>query len=335
MDFGHKYTDEELKRLERKFKKVYKQAEKEASEKLQTHLQKFADKDAVMRARLASGEVTAKQYKDWRAMQMMTGKRWEDIRDDIANRYANARKEALIATNASLVDVFAENVNYSTYTLESFTGVNTSFALYNRTTVGRLVRDNPNLLPLKEVDGKNFTTKVVRWNQQKVSSAVAQGILIGEGSKKIAKRLRQVTGMNYRSAVLNARTALTAAECAGKLESYRRGAEYGIDTKKQWIATHDGRTRHTHRQVDRQVVPLNETFGNGCEYPADPLAEPAETYNCRCSMIPVVDGQALDMSQSNTATGQTYEEWKNDRAFYEPRNTVDPIKQIPLEKWKK
>lgn len=314
MDFGHKYTDEELKRLERKFRKVYKQAEKEASEKLQTHLQKFADKDAVMRERLASGEVTAKQYKDWRAMQMMTGKRWEDIRDDLANKYANARKEALVATNASMIDVFVENVNYSTFTIEAFTGVDTSFSLYNQTAVRRMVRENPNLLPLKEVEGKEFTTKVVRWNQQKVTSAVMQGVLMGEGSRGIARRLKQVTGMNYRSSVLNARTSLTAAECAGKLESYQRGAEYGIETKKQWIATHDGRTRHTHRQIDGQVVPLNETFGNGCEYPADPLADPAETYNCRCSMVPVVDGQSLDMTQGNTATGESYEVWKKGRA---------------------
>lgn len=314
MDKGHVYTDKELKRLERRFKKAYSQAEKEVQAKLTAHLKKFEAKDVIMRQKLADGSITAEQYKYWRTGQIMTGKQWQTVRDGIALRYTNAHKETLKAINDSMLDVYAENINYSTFAIESFTGVNTAFQMYDASTVRRLLRDEPNLLPLKKVDGRGFTTKVERWNRQKVSSAVLQGVIQGEGSAKIAKRLKTVTNMDMRSSVLNARTALTSAESAGRLDAYTRASELGIDTQKQWIATHDGRTRHTHRQVDGEIVPLKEQFSNGCKYPADPLAEPAETYNCRCRIVPVVDGQGIDMP--DTANGMNYEEWKNEKARY-------------------
>lgn len=59
-------------------------------------------------------------------------------------------------------------------------------------------------------------------------------------------------------------------------------------TRKQWIAIEDDVTRPTHRDVDMRVLPINQYFlvGNSLmRYPKDPLGNPEEIINCRCSII--------------------------------------------------
>ncbi|WP_203236863.1 phage minor head protein [Nocardia panacis] len=54
---------------------------------------------------------------------------------------------------------------------------------------------------------------------------------------------------------------------------------------KVWIALHDTRTRHTHRQADRQRVSLAADFivgGVSLRYPGDPSGPPGEVIGCRC-----------------------------------------------------
>lgn len=307
MDKGRQYADKELKALEKRIAKFYGQAEKEVQKKLDNHLAKFAVKDKIKQAELKQGKISKEGYRKWRENQIMTGEQWATLRDEIAYRYTNAADEAYKAVNASMMDVYAENVNYSTFCIEAFTGANTSYALMDYALVRKLVKDEPNLLPLKEVDGKKY----VRWNRQKVSQAVAMGLVQGDATKEISKRLRTVTNMDIASSIRNARTSITAAESIGRYDSYTRAAELGIKVDKQWIATQDGRTRHTHRQIDGEIVPLNETFSNGCEFPADPMGLPAETYNCRCRIVPAVDGKGIDTESTYLdVDGMDYDEWK-------------------------
>lgn len=55
--------------------------------------------------------------------------------------------------------------------------------------------------------------------------------------------------------------------------------------EKTWIATIDGKTRHTHFAADGQRTPLTGTFTVGAaqlQFPADPAGPAAEVKNCRC-----------------------------------------------------
>lgn len=57
------------------------------------------------------------------------------------------------------------------------------------------------------------------------------------------------------------------------------------DLEKVWIATIDGKTRHTHFAADGQRAPLSGTFtvGNAAlRFPGDPDGPPGEVLNCRC-----------------------------------------------------
>ena len=60
--------------------------------------------------------------------------------------------------------------------------------------------------------------------------------------------------------------------------------------KKRWVATHDSRTRPSHRKLDGVTLPVHEKFpglDGGLLYPGDPQAPPSETHNCRCVLIAV------------------------------------------------
>lgn len=59
-------------------------------------------------------------------------------------------------------------------------------------------------------------------------------------------------------------------------------------TVKEWIAVQDARTRVTHSIASGQQIPLEQNFvvgGDRLKYPGDPKGSPAETINCRCSVI--------------------------------------------------
>lgn len=155
-----------------------------------------------------------------------------------------------------------------------------SFTLLDAHTVERLQRDGDIKLPRKKVD----IPKDERWNTKQMSSKLLQGILAGDAIPTIASSLMQVIGNNAAAAVRNARTMVTGAENVGRLDSYEDLAEKGVVQKKVWIATADDRTRESHLLLDGEEVDIDKPFSNGLMYPADPSGDPAEVYNCRCSM---------------------------------------------------
>ena len=155
-----------------------------------------------------------------------------------------------------------------------------SFTLLDAHTVDRLRREGDVKLPYKKVN----IPKDERWNTKLMASKLLQGILAGDSIPDIAKSLLSVVGYNAASAVRNARTMVTGAENLGRLDSYDDLAEQGVIQKKVWIATADDRTRESHLELDGEEVDIDQPFSNGLMYPADPSGDPAEVYNCRCSM---------------------------------------------------
>jgi SPP1 gp7 family putative phage head morphogenesis protein len=107
---------------------------------------------------------------------------------------------------------------------------------------------------------------------------------------KIAKRIRNVQEMNRTQAIRSARTIVTGAENKGRQDSYAKAEADGIILQKEWLATNDNRTRHSHILLDGDIVDQDKEFDNGLMFPGDPNGEPSEVYNCRCSMTAVVKG---------------------------------------------
>lgn len=311
-DLGHKETDEALGKLERRIKKVYVQAYEETEAKLQDYLSRFATKDKIKQEQLRAGKITQDEYNYWRKGQVMIGKRWQEMVNSLAADYTNANRLAMAMVGDLLPGVYALNHDYGTFQVEKGSMVDTSYTLYDRSTVERLIRDNPNLLPKAKVN----VPKDLRWNKQHVNNAVLQGILQGESNDKIASRLQTVTGMNHAAAIRNARTMTTGAENAGRTDSYKRAAEMGIELEQEWLATLDGRTRDSHRALDGERIPLAKDkwhpakFSNGCRYPGDPEGPAWEVYNCRCTLVVAIKGiDQSDAPRNSKLGGMSYEEW--------------------------
>lgn len=284
MDAGQKQTGKILKEMEKKITAIYEQTAKEVQAKLDDYMRRFRIKDEIKRKALKKGQITEAEYKQWRLGQIMIGKRWEEMETVIATDLTNANMVAASVINDHTPDAYAIGSNYATFEVEAGSMLNTSFTLYDRHTVERLVKENPKLLPKARVD----IPKDLRWNKQKLNSAITQGVLQGEDLDKVSRRLQSVTDMDRSSAIRNARTMMTSAENGGRFNSYLRAEDMGIEMEKQWLASLDGRTRHSHAAQDGEHVPIKEEFSNGLMFPADPDGDPREVYNCRCTMVAVV-----------------------------------------------
>lgn len=346
-DPAHKATDELLRELEGKISKEYQKAATEASVKLQRHMSAFATKDAAKRQELAKGLISQKEYNDWRVGQIMTGKRWEEMRDTLAQDFHNANRIARSVANGYMPEVYAINHNYGTFLIEKGSLLNTSYTLYDRQTIERLLRDNPDLLkppgkqleqtfgefdaykagrhvkisPKKEAAFKKLLkeNKDIRWQHGKIQSVTLQSILQGESVPNMCRRIAREMGEINRAATIRyARTATTEAENAGRINSFRRAKDMGIKMRQQWVATLDDRTRQSHVDMDGEIADVGDTFSNGLRYPADPLGDPEEVYNCRCTLVAVIDGISSDISDlglrnDNHLAQESYEEWKEER----------------------
>ena len=310
-DYGHREADKKLIALARRLHLSYRQARISLSEKIENYLEEFEKQDAEKRALYDSGELSHEDFIKWREQMITDTRAWRDMSAQLANDMTKQNEIAASMINDTLSDVYAINHNYGTYEAEVGSGIDTTYTMYDKFTVKRLLTEDEDLLPHPSVPVK----KDKLWNRQRINSAVLQGILTGEPMKDIAKRLESVSDMTERSAMRNARTAVTGAENAGRIDSYKRAVSMGIKMKQVWLATLDGRTRDSHAMMDGEKVEVGKKFSNGCRYPGDPQGAPAEIYNCRCTLVAEVEGSdAYDASTRTSAylqeKGLTYEQWQ-------------------------
>ena len=323
-DPAHEATDKEIAKIEREIAKEYRQAHKEVTEKLNDYLARFAVKDEIWRKRVENGEIPEKEYIDWRRGQMLIGKRWEGMCETLAQDYANAAKIAQSITKGYAPEVYAINHNYATFDIEKKTGLDTSYTLYSRETIERMYRENPKIYhDYGKAVGKDIKEgKQVAWDKKRVRSVLTQAVLQGESIPKVVKRLEIVTGGDHNAAIRNARTMMTGVQNAGRIDAMNRAQDKGIPVRKQWLATIDGRTRHWHRELDGAVEDLDKPFENSIGkimFPADPDADGANVYNCRCTLLSAIKGFELDVTDPSIRPmpklkDMTYEEWKTAKA---------------------
>lgn len=322
-DLGHKETDKILEELEKKINREYRQAVIETQQKLTEYFADYKRKDQMWQEWVKDGKKTEKEWKEWRTGQMMVGDRWKEMRDTLAEDYHNANQIARSMVNGYMPDVYALNHNYSTFLVEKGAKVDTSYTLYDRQTVERLIRDEPELLqpPGASMKKKLAFRKDLAWQKGQIQSVTLQSILQGESVGKMANRIAETMGeFNHAASIRYARTATTSAENAGRLDGYKRADNMGIKMKQTWIATLDGRTRHEHRQLDGQTVGIDEPFkvdGYEIRYPGDPQAEAFLIWNCRCTTIAQIDGfernpEDMGLRYDEKLGDMTYDEWKNE-----------------------
>lgn len=317
MDAGMKEVDAALAELEKRVHEVYAEAYRDIQDKTEDYFRRFRIKDQIKLKDLNAGKITEDEYRTWRRNQLLVGDRWREMSEVIAQDLANANQIAASMANEFRYDAYAMGHNYGAFSVEAMAGsdIGVSYTLYDRRTVERLIRDEPQLLPNLPPEKMLDIPKDKIWNKQKMTSQLTQGILQGESVPELARRLRSVTDMDEVASLRNARTMANGAQNAGRVDSYKAAQGMGIKLSQQWLATLDGRTRHNHRQIDGEVVEIGKEFSNGCKFPGDPDGRPHEVYNCRCTLIPVIPGISaavddLKVRNHDHLDGMSYEEWK-------------------------
>lgn len=324
-DIGHEQTDKLLDKLERRLASVYRTASKEMQDKITKYFESFAKRDEEMKALIGTTqngkEWTEQDYKQWRLNQIGRGKRFETLRNQLAERMTKANEVATAYINDATPGVYSLNRNYIAYTIEKISG-NVGFTLWDESTVKRLLVQEPDLMPYYPQKRALKRGIDLKWGKKQITSQITQSILQGENLKQMADRLQKnIPTMNRDSAIRAARTAFTGAQNGGRMDSYKAAEDMGVKVRKRWVATKDGRTRHSHRRLDGQTVDWDEKFSNGCRYPGDPRGKPEEVYNCRCTMRTVekegIEAEPRQMRVRDPKTGKnvlvdemTYDEWE-------------------------
>ena len=307
-DQAHDFAEQKIAEFQAEVWETYQQAQADAQEALSRFLKRFEKEDERQREKVKAGELSEAEYKAWRKGKILRSRQLSSTLDQVSQAMTEANQVAMAALGGKLPEVYAENANYAAFSICKDTGAAVAFDLVDPDTVGHMLTAGAALLPAVDV------AKDVAWNRKLVSSQLTQGVLLGESIPKIARRVQNVTGSNIATAMRTARTAVTGAECAGRMNSYERARGMGIKLKKEWVSTLDNRTRHSHRQLDGEKVDNDEKakFSNGCRYPGDPTARYAEICNCRCTVIAAVEGFETDDAErwSKLPEGMTYEEWK-------------------------
>ena len=323
MDEGYELTERELLTLEKRIAKVYREAGKELQETIDAYFEKFKERDEKMKA-LIGKEVNGKEwteadYQQWRLNQIGRGKRYEALRDRVAERVTKANETAVAYTNDATPGIYSLNRNFGAYTIEKVAG-DIGFDFWDEQTVKRLITENPELMPFYPPERAVKRGIDLAWGKKQITASVTSSILQGKSIKHMADDLQtRLVTMNRDSAIRTARTAVTGAQNAGRMDSYFAAEKMGIKCRKEWMATLDGRTRHSHAMLDGEVVDNNKKFSNGCRFPGDPQGRPEEIYNCRCTLVSAIEGidtaggqrraRNPETGKSELIENMTYAEW--------------------------
>ena len=194
MDKAHQMTDKIIEGMEKRLAREYKKANSEVAKKLREYLEKFAAEDKKQRGLLEAGEITAKDYSDWRFRHIMMNKRWSDMRETLAEDLHGVNNIAQNIARGGRADVYALNHNYAVYEMEHGSGIDTGLTLYNRDAVERMIKKDPQMLPPpgKRVSKRIAEGKDSRYNNRQIQSVMTQGILQGESIPELARRLERL-----------------------------------------------------------------------------------------------------------------------------------------------
>ena len=323
-DAGHAATDAALQELENRIAEIYAEAARETQKTIDEYFQSFEKRDAEMKSLIGSvqngKEWTEEDYQRWRLNQIGRGERYQALREKLSSRMTDANATAVAYTNDATPGIYSLNRNFSAYTIEQVAG-NVGFDMYDEQTVKKLILERPDLMPNYPADKALNRGIDLAWGKKQITASVTSSILQGKSIKGMADDLQnRIVTMNRDSAIRTARTAVTGAQNAGRMDSYAAAEKMGIKLKKQWVATLDGRTRHSHAMLDGEQIDQDKKFSNGCRFPGDPQGPPWEVYNCRCTLIAAVSGVDTSNSLRRTRDGpipdMTYAQWEASKQGY-------------------
>lgn len=315
MDSGHKYTERQLRSLEKKLSSVYKDIQKELEDDLEKVIKKLTrnnlTEEAIKRLSIREKDIL-------------------DTIEKMSIKITNANREAVAMLENHLLNVYDINYNFGVYQLETLSGYDLQFDLYDKNAIKRLLESREHRFTKIALNHIKDQARVRRDLKHQFAMALTKG----ESIPQIAKRVGAVTQKNRNDSIRIARTETTRVQSQGRMDTFKQGAEKGLELKKQWISALDSRTRSSHIRVNGEAVGLEEKFSIGLEYPADYRGPAKEVVNCRCTIVTNFVGversaslQRLDKEYQ----GLKFEEYVEKKKKAKPKPKPKPKKE-PTDK---
>lgn len=246
VDRAHKWTDEELKRLEKRINSEYTKAYQEIRKEMADIMHKI---DTTPNMTLAQKMTAMNKYN-----------RLENLSKQMAGVLHDTNKTAQGFITSSMQNVYKENYNFAAGQL--------GFSTLDNTAVKNILTGEVNPFTKLSIAGELDKQAIMR----KLESELTTAILKGESIPNIAKRLKNVSEGYLGDTIRIARTETTRVENSAKQNVGDEGKRLGFKMWKRWVATSDARTRPDHAAADGQEVPNDEPFDVGGElmmYPGD------------------------------------------------------------------
>lgn len=121
-----------------------------------------------------------------------------------------------------------------------------------------------------------------------VASELSRGIAQSLSYAEIARNLENTTKIDFNKTANIVQTEGHRIQQESTYNAQKRAKAKGADIVKQWDSTLDGKTRPTHRELDGQIVEVDEYFhssgGGKALYPGG-FNNPKEDCRCRCCLI--------------------------------------------------
>lgn len=191
-------------------------------------------------------------------------------------------EEAYVKTYTEVGDVFARRI-YSD--LKGLDGLETKQEpqWVARMRKYALIDASGRIVGVNEETQRIVNALIVKGIEEGLDIEQIKRLIIGSGS------VQPLNGTLQQRARRIARTEIISASNAGSLEGAR---STGLNFKKQWLSTFDGKAREGHESADGQIVGKDDPFrvmGENLDYPGDPNGSAKNTINCRCTQIYITE----------------------------------------------
>ena len=130
-----------------------------------------------------------------------------------------------------------------------------------------------------------------------VMAELSRGIAQRLSYAEMARNLSATTKVDFNKTFRIARTEGHRIQQEATYNLQARAIKKGAKIYKQWDSTLDMKTRPTHRELDGQIIGVNDYFhssgGGKALYPGG-FGDPKEDCNCRCCLVQVAEWELSD-----------------------------------------
>lgn len=267
---AHKWTDEEIAKMEKELTAIYSQSYKDIKRKSNRILDKINYSTTMTPAQ--------------RIVEVNKYKRLKSLENQVSEILKDTNAEAVKIINSKMGGVYLENYKASTSMFPQYA----NFPRIGKSAVKMVLHEQ--ITPFKQL---SIDTLLSRADiQRELTQSLTNGIMQGESIPNIAKRIKDITNKNLSQSVRIARTETTRVENSAKQDVGEQGTKLGFKMKKRWVSTTDSRTRPAHGRANGQIVDIDKPFIVGGEklmYPGDEAGSAWNVVNCRCTTVNVID----------------------------------------------